>query len=55
MYPTRFVITRSYFAHNEAENSGDVMYIGIKGSDVRILNNHAGKKGGTISIVGSTH
>ena len=36
------------------------MYIGTKGSDVRILNetvvsyNHAGKKGGAINIVGST-
>ena len=60
MYPTRYTITHSYFAHNEADDSGGVMYIGTKGSDVRILNetvlgyNHAGKKGGTISIVGST-
>ena len=60
MYPTSYTITHSYFAHNEADNSGGVMYIGTKGSDVRILNetvlgyNHAGKKGGAISIVGST-
>ena len=60
MYPTSYTITHSYFAHNEADDSGGVMYIGTKGSAVRILNetvlgyNHAGKKGGTISIVGST-
>ena len=43
-----------------ATNNGGVVYIGTKGSDVRILietvirYNHAGKKGRAISIVGST-
>ena len=60
MYPTTYVITHSYFAHNKAGNSGGVMYIGRKGSDVRIQNetvfdyNHAAKKGGAITIMGST-
>ena len=60
MYPTSYTITHTYFAHNEADNNGGVIYIGTKGSDIRILNetvfgyNHAGKKGGIVSIVGST-